>query len=368
MLIRFRVSNFRSFDQEVVFSLLPGAAQKHQDHIVANPESQIDVLRFAMLYGANASGKSNLVRALAFAQDFIVDGTRPKASIAVEPFRLTLAKTKQPSHFEFEFMVGTKAYAYGFVVDRRNVREEWLYRVNQQDEHAVFERKIGKQKQIETNFSGLLNSDQQFLQFVARGTRPNELLLTKLAENNVKEFTAIYEWFQRKLTIIFPNSRDSNIEVNIYKDHKFGQALAAFLTAMNTGINEVHTRAVDVDTIDIPLDLVRSKLAIGSSPPENGKEPSEQLIVLNTPKGIYLLQRDEEDDFVAHALSTRRKVGGESVDFELIDESDGTRRLLDLFPILYSVEDRVFIIDELERSLHPNLVQNFIKYFLFSDR
>ncbi len=364
MLIRFTVSNFRSFNDEVVFSMIPGAAQKHQGHIITNHESKIDVLRFAMLYGANASGKSNLVRAIAFARDFIIDGTRPKESITVEPFRLATTKSKNPSRFEFEFIVGAVAYAYGFLVDQHSVKEEWLYVVNQNEEYALFKRKPGKRQVVEATFYESLDIDQQFLQFVARGTRPNELLLTKLAENNVNQFEDIDEWFRRKLTIVFPNSRHSSMEVKVYKDQKFSQALAAFLKSMNTGVDEVRARAVDIETIDFPMDLIQSKWDADGQEPENAAEPIENLVVLNTPQGRYLLHRNEQDEIVAQALSTRRNISGKSIDFELNEESDGTQRLLDLFPILYAAEDRVFIIDELERSLHPNLVQNFIKHFL----
>lgn len=126
MLIRFTVENFRSINEEVVFSLLPGAMQKHQQHIISNANSQIDALRMAVIYGANASGKSNIVRAIDFARNFIVDGVRPKQRIEVEPFRLDQTRLQQPSRFEFEFGVDQQTYAYGFVVDRRRVQEEWL--------------------------------------------------------------------------------------------------------------------------------------------------------------------------------------------------------------------------------------------------
>lgn len=363
MLIRFTVSNFRSFNEEVVFSMLPGAAQKHTEHIISDHPSEIDVLRFAMLYGANASGKSNLVSAIDFARKLIVDGIRPKQTIAVEPFRLDRAMQKKPSRFEFEFMVERQAYAYGFVVDRRTVHEEWLYAVNTKTEHALFERKTVNRTEIEATFAKSLEADQQFLEFVARGTRANELLLTKLVENDLEQFSDIYTWFQHKLTIVFPQSRHKGLEINVYKDQKFSEALGSFLKSMNTGIDEVCTRAVDLETIDFPIDLILERWE-EEEEPEDIKEATEKLAVINTPERQYLLHHNEQDELEAHILSTRRKRGEESIEFELSEESDGTKRLFDLFPILHSAEDRVFIIDELERSLHPNLVRNFIEQFL----
>lgn len=361
MLIRFKVSNFRSFNQEVIFSMLPGAAQKHQGHITTNHESQIDVLRFAMLYGANASGKSNLIRAISFARNFIIDGVRPKQSIPLETFRLDSSNIDKPSSFEFEFIVGKKAFAYGFLADRRRVHEEWLYSVNTNNEKPLFERRTVADEQLETTYEKMLDTDQQFLQFISRGTRPNELLLTKLAENNVEEFASVYEWFHSKLTIVYPHTRHQNVELSIYKDQQFSKALANFLRAMNTGVDEVCAEKIDTKLV---RESIKELWNGNDHRTKKGSSKTEKIMVINSPRGRYLIHQNEQDDIDAYVLRTRRNVDGKSIDFEMSDESDGTQRLLELFPILYDVEERVFLIDELERSLHPNLVQNFIKQFL----
>lgn len=365
MLIRFTVENFRSFDQEVVFSMLPGRAQKHSEHIVAGKDHGIDVLRTGLLYGANASGKSNLVRAMAFAQNFIIQGTRPKHAIPVEPFRLRSGRATEPSRFEFEFMVGQQAFAYGFVVDQQMVREEWLYEVTNKNEHILFDRTTSIEATTQATFSNQIikQSDKQFLEFVARGTRPNQLLLTETAENNVTIFDMIYEWFRHTLTIIFPHSKARGIQVGVHKDKKFTQALGAFLKNMNTGIDEVCTRKVEKETVNFPLDLILDDWV-----QEENDNGGEKLGFVDGPAGRrYLLHHNKADLLEIYALGTRRLVNGTPIDFELFEESDGTQRLFDLFPILYGARDRVFVIDELERSLHPNLVRRFIHYFLESD-
>ncbi len=366
MLIRFTAENYRSINEEVVFSMLPGKAQKNNSHILAHPQVGIDTLRLALLYGANASGKSNLVRAMEFAQEFIIEGTHPKATIPVQPFRLNKTRLLEPSRFEFEFITKGQGYAYGFSVDRHRVHEEWLYLVSANDEVSFFERETDKKNKVKATFNHTKITDpteQQFLQFVARGTRPNQLLLTSLIESNVQLFEAVYEWFYKKLRIIFPESRFITIPLDIHKDQKFSQDLASFLSAMNTGIDKVCTKPVDPDSLSIPKDLLVKRLKELDQDNEE-KEGSEEILIFNSLQGRYLLLLNDANEVEVHALNTRRFVNGESIDFDIFEESDGTQRLFDLFPIIYDTEDRVFVVDELERSLHPNLVRKFLQYFL----
>lgn len=368
MLIRFTAENYRSINEEVVFSLLPGKAQKHSNHIITHPTLGIDALRIALLYGANASGKSNLVRAMAFAQEFIIDGTHPKATIPVQPFRLDKTRPLQPSRFEFEFITNGQGYAYGFSVDRQRVHDEWLYLVNAKDETSLFERETNKQNKVKATFNPAQITDpaeQQFLQFVVRGTRPNQLLLTSLIENNVQLFEAAYEWFYEKLRIIFPKSKYLTIPLDIHKDQKLSKNLASFLYAMNTGIDEVCTERVDLDSLDIPKDMLIEKFK--ELDEDHEAEEIERILVANTPRGRYLLVLNQMKEVVFYSLNTRRFVNGETVDFDIFEESDGTQRLFDLFPILYDTSNRVFVVDELERSLHPNLVRNFLQTFLTTE-
>lgn len=365
MLIRFTAENYRSINEEVVFSLLPGKAQKNSNHIITHPKLGIDALRIALLYGANASGKSNLVRAMEFAQEFIIDGTHPKATIPIQPFRLDKTRSLQPSRFEFEFIANEQAYAYGFSVDRQRVHDEWLYLVNAKDETPLFERETTKQSKVKATFNPAQIPDpteQQFLQFVVRATRPNQLLLTSLIEANVQRFEAAYEWFYEKLRIIFPESKYVRMPLNVHKDQRFSQDLASFLGTMNTGIDEVCMERVDLGSLDVPTEFLIKKLNEVNQDKE--EENADKLLIFNSPLGRHLLFLNDLQEVEVYALNTRRFVHGESVEFDIFEESDGTQRLFDLFPILYDTESRVFVVDELERSLHPNLVRRFLQTFL----
>ncbi len=372
MLIRFGVQNFRSFEGDALFSMIPGRAQQHADHILRPAQVDFELLPMALLYGANASGKSNLVRAMAFARNLIVNGTRPKQTLDVQPFRLCKNPDAVPSRFEFEFIAAGQAYAYGFVLDQHRIQEEWLYLIQREKEveEVIFERKTDKEGVIKATFSEkrLGDVEEQFLQFVARGTRPNQLLFSELIENNVVALDRVDRWFRHVLTIVFPDSRFAGVEIGVHADHEFAQALAQFLHGLHTGIDEVRLKDVDIDSLGFPSNLLAElKLELGQELKGNNGESASAYVVLEAPqKQRYMFRRVADNGIAGYSLATVRHVSDQEIVFELSEESDGTQRLLDLFPVLHASENKVFVIDELERSLHPNLVRQFIQVFLNS--
>lgn len=370
MLIRFGVQNFRSFEKESLLSMLPGRTQQHTDHILRPSQTDFELLPMALLYGANASGKSNLVRAMAFARNLIVSGTRPKQLLDAQPFRLRKDPNIVPSRFEFEFIAENTAYAYGFVLDQRQIHEEWLFLIQRDKdvEEAIFERSTGKDGMTCATFNSkrLEETEEQFLQFVARGTRPNQLLLTELIDKNVGALDSVDRWFRHTLTIIFPESHFAGIEVGIHTDQEFAQGLAHFLRELHTGIDEVRLQEIDIESLPVPGEFLDDlTLEFDREQESNGELPTNALVVLEGPhKQRYMFRRTTDNKTVGYSLATIRRLGDQEIAFEISEESDGTQRLLDLFPVLYGLEERVFVVDELERSLHPNLVRRFIQHFL----
>jgi uncharacterized protein len=103
MLIRFSVENFRSFRERVFLSFVPGPEERHPDHVVpAKKPDGFGLLKLAVLYGANASGKSNLVHAIATAQQIILKSAEAGARLPVQPFKLDAGWRNKPTRFEFE--------------------------------------------------------------------------------------------------------------------------------------------------------------------------------------------------------------------------------------------------------------------------
>ncbi len=141
MLIRFSVENYKSFRDRAEFSMVSSKVRSHPTHVVkAASASDISVLKVGVIYGANASGKSNIIKAMKHAQTMIVKGSKAGTNLLYSPFKLDDDFEKKPSRFEFEFKISGKNYAYGFSADQKVIKEEWLYEISKKDDALIFER------------------------------------------------------------------------------------------------------------------------------------------------------------------------------------------------------------------------------------
>ena len=360
MLIRFRVSNFLSYKEEIEFSMIPGKSRKHPEHKVSggNSRHSTDLLRCSIIYGANASGKSNLAKALSFMQDLVVDGTKINQSIQVKTFKLDRAYSDKSSRFEVEIRIDGKDYLYGFEITTKCVVSEWLYQVKLTTQDELFERHTTSDDTVVVTFGSSIpkaDRNQEFLDFIAKGTRPNQLYLTECAEKNVPVFRPVYQWFSDTLTIVFPEAY-----VRIYE--KVIDIWADFLMKFDTGICGVSLRPVEIGN------------KLSNSAQQNlqkslsDKIKEETQVDLKSPKGERIVVTLEDGNLVARELVFRHKSINcdTEIDFNLTEESEGTKRLIDLLPILYTEvsEEQVYVFDELDRSLHPSLCYELIELFL----
>ena len=123
MLIRFTVKNFASFSEEQTLSMVKSRASLLPSHINEDKSGEFQTLRGAVIYGANASGKSNLVDAIHFARNAILDDNKSNKDTS---FKLSDETKGQPSSFNFEFKIEGEAFSYGFESQRRIINREWL--------------------------------------------------------------------------------------------------------------------------------------------------------------------------------------------------------------------------------------------------
>ncbi len=363
MLIRFHVSNFLSFDKEVELSMVPGKVRKpHQNHVVKSKgRHNTDILRSAIIYGANASGKSNLVKAMDFARYMIVNGTNAKESIPRVRFKLRNDTKELPSKFEFEFKVGEYCYVYGFELDAQRIHEEWLYEIRKTTETMLFERKTNLLGETSVEFAIEFKNkkEEHFFEFVAMGTRANQLFLTESIERDIKYFDDIFDWFQEKLVIIGPDSKFIPLAV-IGSNQDLGDMLVNHLAKLGTGISGFVLSDADPEK-EFPRDVIEH---LFKSLQEEDKE--NQFTFYNSPRDERFLVAIIDEELKIKKLSLRHQMSDSEDDvlFGMAEESDGTRRLLDLLPSLASPKDRVFVIDELDRSLHSKLSYKLVELFL----
>ena len=365
MLIRFHVSNFLSFNEEIELSLIPGRVRQHPDHIVASQAGcGLDILRAALIYGANASGKSNLVKAMHFAQTFIREGTRIKAAIPRIPFKLCGDNVSRPSKFEFEFKHQERCYIYGFEVDNRRVHEEWLYEIKKTTEVMLFERVTTSEGETSVDFGNVDSNSKKeadFLEFVAMGMgiRPNQLFLTESMENDIEHFADVYQWFTEVLVIIYPHTRFSSLAVMAVVDENFGVSMAEYLDQLGTGIRGLEIKPIRPDQ-ELPEEVIQRLREMPSS--------DKKFISLTNDNHERYLADWSNGDLAVKKLMFQHSMTDceENVTFDITEESDGTRRLLDLLPAFTNLphQDHVIIIDELDRSLHPQLSYKLLELFL----
>ncbi len=363
MLIRFTVSNFMSFNEEVEFSMLTGKSRSHTHHIIGEEKrGGIRALKAGVIYGANASGKSNLVKAMQFARDLVVEGSRLHTHIPVNVFKLSRSCAEKPSKFEFEFVVGKQAYAYGFKLMARKIDSEWLYKISRKGQEKIFERELDEEH-ANIDFGNLKFSDKDDAKLV-RLLRPrdNQLFLTLCSEAGVRQFEPLLQWFFR-LTFIFPHSKYKDLGRFVNTNHQLDELLSRFINLFDTGISGVCFEEVEPkhELKELPDKLLTDIM-------ENSKK--SRATILHGPRGERLLfGLDEKGEIKLSKLMTKHKITGPGDDeilFELGEESDGTLRLLDLLPALLVLLtlDSIFVIDELHRSLHPEVSYKFMEIFL----
>jgi AAA15 family ATPase/GTPase len=361
MLIRFQVSNFLSFHQEIEFSMISGKTRSLPHHVVKGENRyDLNILRSAAIYGPNASGKTNLIKAMDFARNLILAGTKAQEAIPRRPFKLARSAPEEPSKFAFEFKHGDRSFNYGFELDARRIQSEWLYEIKRTTETMLFERtttKAGKTKVEFGRISTANNEERDFLQFVARGTRPNQLFLTECIERNVEHFDDAYRWFSERLLIIFPTTQYLMLG-ELGKKRKLSDRIVQILEGFGIGIS-------GFELIEANPDLEFSEAFNAEMRKVIGKDPVT-IAVARSDGERFIVQVSPEAEIKAQKLVLKhRMVDGGETPFEMSEESDGTRRLLDLVPVLtISQHNKVVVIDELDRSLHPSLSREFIRAFL----
>lgn len=240
MIFRATFENIFSFKEETQISFVAGKGTVYPVHVSrAQKRDDISALKIGVIYGANASGKSNVIKAIALLQQMAV-GRFPVGDF--EPFKL--AKPVNPvSKLEIEFKTNGRYFAYGMEFSRNGIKEEWLYEINSRSDKLIFTRKTG-QDGNEFEFVEIHgdSSVEQFVKFLGEGTPARKSFLSEYIECNGKGLCAIknaFSWFSSGLRIIFPGTRFRGISFNAEQDENFHEEPRRLLQYFNTGIVDI---------------------------------------------------------------------------------------------------------------------------------
>lgn len=339
MLIEFRVRNFRSLRDDQIFSFVAAASDKSlvetntiQTGIKAAPR----LVRSAVIYGANASGKSNVIKALQYMRGVVVESAslQPGQTFNVQPFRMDAVSSNQSTAFEATFILDDVRYQYGFELTSQRVTSEHLLVYKAFKPQQWFERSYNPETgQDHYEFGSGLTGQKSVWE---KATRPNSLFLSTAVQLNSEQLRPIFDWFINNL--VFFNEitpLNQQVTVDMLRQTEGKQAIRNFLTAADTSIADIN-----VVTNRVMGRAMRFDLATGNT--ESSNEEQE----------INELQFHHETE------------SGKAV-FGIGDESTGTQRLLFLTGPVLDILNKglTIIIDELDSSLHPLLVRRLVNLF-----
>ncbi|MBD2490759.1 ATP/GTP-binding protein [Aulosira sp. FACHB-615] len=331
MLIEFSVGNYRSFKDKVTFSMVAAniVAKDKQldDNNVFAVDDELKLLKSAAIYGANASGKSNLAKAMNFMKWFMINSSKETQStekIRVEPFRLSTETETQPSLFEIVFLLKNKKYRYGFEANQERVVSEWLFYVPNKRETRLFER-------VNNGNTDKINLSKTFKgEGIHPKTRRNALFLSVAAQFNVEIAEIILNWLTTKLQIV------SGLEDKNYLDYTIDS-----LSKEDSSKREIVQLIKQLDLSIKEIKLIKS-------------------IIHGNIDYLFTIIKTGHNKFDTE---------GNSVSIELFDldsqESEGTQKIFFIAGLLINTlkEGKALIFDEFDARLHPLISKAIVTLF-----
>lgn len=373
MLVGFSVSNYKSFKEGQKISFEASKITRHKAHVAVNQKKRI--LKSGLIFGANAGGKSNLVKAIRFSREIILSGL-DKVNLSKSHFRIDPDMYKQPGIFEYRIVVGESEYSYGIAISYSDkiILSEWLIRIdNLGKEIYLFNREVDENNishaESEIEYSSMDEKYKMnfylegFSEDMSEAYKRKSILSDIALRANEKtgifaEIRKVYEWFEN-IIILFPNSKYNGLN-EVAADRSKKLFFSNIMGYFDTGIESVEgeSQQMDFDKVlnSIPReDAEKIKIDISNA-------ANEHPIMFKIDEQVFELRKDENGNIVYNKLLLNH--GNAEDMFDYNDESDGTKRLFDLIPLFYeNREVSLILIDEIDRSLHTNLTRKFLELF-----
>ena len=339
MLIAFSVENFKSI-QEIQTLTLEARTDTHLAWSNVTEMGKRRLVKSAAIFGPNASGKSNIIQAMIWFRQFVLDSSREGQAgekIDVKPFRLSTTTEKSPTHFEAEFLWGGFEYRYGFEVTAGRVESEWLFRKSPAAKPAKLFTREGKQFEV----SGEFFKEGKGLE---ERTRENALFLSVCSQFNGPEATKIIEWMRRFRHV------SGLSEVGFFaftakrlEDAKYRSKLLELARKADFNITGLRSEFEEI---------TEARLSPGLTAEVRQRLLAEKILQADI-KTTHQ-KRDADGNMVGQ------------VEFDLAEEeSQGTQKFVALSgPLTHTLEEgAILLVDEMEARLHPRLTQAIVDLF-----
>lgn len=367
MLLRVILENFFSFKEQTEFNLFPSSStQQLLGHIV--PQGHTKVLRLSAIYGANGAGKSNLIKAISILRNLVCHGSIEfiSSNFYSMPFLLNDETKNSPISIATEFYHKGVIYYYTLSFVKDCIVNEGLYISGEKNDELVFSRSNECGIQKIDFYEGYLEQTP-FNEVFAKALSEKilgktDLLLSFMGDKYSEDIQAIsnaYDWFLNDIAIVRPNGMSGITAHQLDGNPEMRQLLNRLLPEMNTGISKIEIKKVILQENDDTLSPgLRRKMQIAKKTPgvaiptENRFDSRVHASVVYE-NGECLLKMMQPVHI--DTLGNERQMPLES-------ESDGTIRLIEYIPFIYSIfnEDKTFFIDEIERSIHPVMIKVII--------
>ena len=342
MLIQFSVKNFMSFKDKTILALNPSTDAEHPENI--NSIKDYSATNLIAIYGANASGKTSLFKAMTVALNMLRNSNIMQVNqpiSATSPFKFDSKTVEEPSEFEFIFVADdNNRYVYGFSADRLKITEEYLYQYKSQKPTLIFERSGEKYE---------FKAQKSSLEPLVRFNTPNKLFLATATNWNTESTTIPYKWLSEKMVTFTDTQSLTDMALNLYKSDKRDEYL---------GFTEDLLQMADINISKINFKITKTKIEM----PAGIAIP--QMIVNGQQVPTVTAQEIEQIE-----VNTEHMIGeGDSKARYLLglgEESLGTNQLFILGPFLKEAFEKgiAVVIDEIDKSLHTFIVKHIINMF-----
>ncbi|MGL5150918.1 MAG: AAA family ATPase [Clostridium sp.] len=337
MLIEFSVENYYSIKEKITFSMIASKDKSYEDNLILDSVKNINLLKTSVIYGANGSGKTTVLKALDFIASMlnISNNMQKGKRIPTEPFKLERKYKNSPSVFDVIFKVNNVKYAYGFAVTEKEVVEEYLYYYPNSRQTIIFERD-------NVNNYKFTNDVERQTQIKDKFHSDNKLFLSTLSAWNYEKAHIPYNWLANDIHFVKPQSSVHDYTTDIIKDNKNVKNIVInLLSQAISGISNIELKEIEIDPQDNPLLKFFNEEAMNKILSSN----DNKLISVST----------------VHKMNDCEDL----VEFDLSDESDGTQKLYGLLGLWVSILENsgTLVVDELDLRLHSKLTRFLVELF-----